>query len=163
MDQLEKSDEQSKKLVQMVNEYSSLLYRTAYIYCKNKMDAEEIVQETYLKYLNKKPCFESKQHEKAWFLRVTINLCKDYLRCFWNRCTERYEDHVSYEMDQSWMLLDMIQKLPEKYRLVIQLYYIEGYETAEIAHTIKKTESAVRTRLSRAKNMLKEMGVREHG
>lgn len=163
MDRLKKSEEQSKELVQMVNEYSSLLYRTAYIYCKNRMDAEEIVQETYLKYLKKKPHFESKQHEKAWLLRVTINLCKDYLRCFWNRCTERYEDHAAYEMDQSWMLLDMIQRLPEKYRLVIQLYYIEGYEIAEIADIIKKTESAVRTRLSRAKNMLKDMEVREHG
>ena len=61
------------------------------------------------------------------------------------------------------MLLDMIQRLPEKYRLVIQLYYIEGYEIAEIADIIKKTESAVRTRLSRAKNMLKDMEVREHG
>lgn len=157
MDRSKESEGQSAELVQMVNEYSSLLYRTAYIYCKNSMDAEEIVQEAYLKYLNKKPCFASKQHEKAWFLRVTINLCKDYLRCFWNRNTERYEDHAAYEMDQSWMLLDMIQRLPEKYRLVIQLYYIEGYETTEIAGIIKKTESTVRTRLSRAKNMLKEM------
>lgn len=70
INRLKESEEQSEKLVQLVNEYSSLLYRTAYIYCKNKMDAEEIVQETYLKYLNKKPCFESKQHEKAWFLHV---------------------------------------------------------------------------------------------
>lgn len=157
MDQSKKTEEQSEKFVQMVNEYSSLLYRTAYIYCKNKMDAEEIVQETYLKYLNKQPCFESKQHERSWFLRVTINLCKDYLRSFWNRNTERYEDHAAYKMDQSWMLLDMIKKLPEEYRLVIQLYYIEGYETAEIADIIKRSESTVRTRLSRAKQMLKEM------
>lgn len=145
------------KMVELVNEYSSLLFRTAYFYCKNRTDAEEIVQEVYIKYIKKQPSFESKQHEKAWFLRVTINLSKDYIKSFWNRNTEPYTNELSSEMDNSWMIIDMIKKLPEKYRIVIQLYYIEGYSTREIATIINRTESTVRSRLSRGRELLKEM------
>ena len=81
---------------QLVNKYANVMLRCAYTYCGNLTDAEDIIQEVFLKYLNKLPNFNNDEHEKAWFLRVTINTSKDYLKSFWHQKTEPINDSISY-------------------------------------------------------------------
>lgn len=139
-----------------VKEYSKLVYRTAMSILKNQHDTEDIFQEVFIKLYEQKKEFTSKEHKKAWLIRVTINECKSLLRRSWykNRneldeniqATEKAEDNVFY----------VVEKLPVKYRTVILLYYYERYKEKEISEILHVSEGAVKSRLFRARNMLKE-------
>lgn len=71
--------------LEIIDEYSVMVYRMAYSLVKNRQDAEDIHQEVFLKYLRKRPAFESSEHERAWFLRVTVNLCRNLWKTAWKR------------------------------------------------------------------------------
>ena len=153
---IDSSISQDKKIELLVEKYSDQLYRTAYFQCKNRHDAEDIVQEVFIKYMKKKPSFVDEDHERAWFLRTTINLSKDYFKSFWNRKTQAIFDNIPYYMEENNDLLNMIYELPYKYRVVIQLYYMEGYSLEEISEILHKNLSTVKTRVRRAKELLKK-------
>lgn len=146
-------------LERLVKKYSDQMFRTAYFMCKNKSDAEDIVQETFIRYMQKKPQFQDENHEKAWLLRTAINLTKDYMKSFWNRKTSGLDADIPCMMDEERELLDCIARLPCKYRIVIVLYYQEGYKIKEIAQILKRKESTIGSQLSKARELLrKEMG-----
>lgn len=146
--------------LEIIYKYSDMVYRMAYSLVKNKYDAEDIHQEVFLKYLKKKPKFENDEHEKAWFLRVTINLCKNLWKSAWKqKMVGLGEEGVREEgvEDRHDEIIDIVKQLPKKYRIVIHLFYYEDLSVNEIADILGMKQSAVRTRLTRARAELKEI------
>ena len=132
------------------------LFRTALVIMKNKADAEDILQDVFIKLLEKSPAFESPAHETAWLMRVTINLCKSRLRRHWWKITvpllETYPALPGEQLD----LTQAVLSLPSNFRIVINLFYYHGYSTKEIAEITKRKESTVRKDLTRARRLLKD-------
>lgn len=137
--------------------YGNSILRVAYSYMHNMSDAEDILQDTLLQLMRTDPTFESPEHEKAWLLRVAINLSKNKLKSAWFRKnTELIEDYPTAELAEDLTFVwDAVKTLPEKYRIVIHLYYHEAYSTAEIASLLDKKETTVRSLLHRARRTLK--------
>ena len=139
----------------LVCEYENKLFRTALATLGNVEEAEDILQDTFIKLYERKEPFENKEHEKAWLLRVTINLCKNKLRSSWWRKRAPLLDIYPAETKEDYELLDDVMSLPTKYRTVIHLYYYEGYQTKEIAALLDQKESTIRSLLLRARQKLK--------
>ena len=139
-----------------VEKYGDMLFRIGLSMLRNKQDAEDAVQDTFLKYFNRKPVFNDVEHEKAWFIRVCMNICKNKLRF---RTRHKYIDieclaTYGYTYKDS-SIFDKVSKLPEKYKSVILLYYVEEYKVDEIAEILKVSPSAVKKRLQRGREMLR--------
>ncbi len=143
---------------ELITKYSASVFRCAYSYVNNRSDAEDIIQEVFLKYLVKKPVFKDELHEKAWFLRVTINMSKSYLRSSWLKKREMLDDDMKDEMsiENDPELWELVKQLPEKYRVVVELHFIEGYTIREISMILKKNQSTVGTWLERGKKQLRK-------
>lgn len=124
-----------------------------------------------LKWMKKQPKFSSTENEKAWFIRVTINLCKDRLRSSWFQKVVVTNNELQAKQDfknesEPSEILRQVMELPEKYRIVVYLYYYEGYSLKEIAKILKKNPHTIMTWHQRAKNSLKsklEVLNNEHG
>ncbi len=139
--------------------YADMVRRICFVHLKNRHDTEDVFQNVYLKYLLYEGSFESAEHEKAWFARVTINACTDWLRALARRKWVPLDvlAEESAEPDNpSKEVLEAVLKLPEKYRDVIYLFYYEGYTAVQIAKILGKKENTVYTWLSRAKDILRE-------
>ena len=143
----------------LVDKYSDTVYRTAYHALCDTHYAEDVTQEVFLKLCHTLPDFESEEHEKAWLLRVTINMCKNY--------NKRVYAHPSVELSETipindeyrtdGTVLSAVKALPEKYRTAIYLYYFEGYQIKEIAEIMKSNQNTVSSLLMRARNKLGSM------
>jgi len=142
----------------LITKYSATVFRCAYSYVNNRTDAEDIMQEVFLKYLVKKPIFNDETHEKAWFLRVTINMCKSYLRSSWLKKREEIDDDMRDKtyIENDPTLWELVRQLPEKYRVVVELYFVEGYTIKEISVILKKNPSTIGTWLERGKKQLRK-------
>ena len=150
------SDRPEDWIEDFVKRHENRIYRIAIAIMGNKVDAEDIMQDVFLKVLeNKSPQFESDEHETAWLTRVTVNLCRNRLRSHWWKKTEPLLDIYPAQDKEQQQLLEMVNSLPIKYRVVIVLFYYEGYSTKEIAEITNKKESTVRSHLARARHMLK--------
>jgi len=139
--------------------YQSNLFAVAFNICKNAQDAEDIVQDTFVQYYTTKKEFESEQHIRAWLIRVAVNKAKNVTRTFWRRNKVSIEDYMEtlvFETPEAENLFETVMHLPEKYRIVIHLYYYEDYAVREIADILKLSESNVKIRLSRGRALLKE-------
>lgn len=130
--------------------------RVAFTYTQNMSDAQDMVQEAFLRYIEKSPDFISREHEKAWLIRVTINICKNYIASAYRKNYAQLDESITVSDSYNIGLSDAIKALPHKYRIVIHLYYYEGYSQKEIAKIINLTESAVATRLQRGRSLLKK-------
>lgn len=140
-----------------LKKHGARVLHLAYSYLRRTADAEDILQDTMLIYLQKAPVFESEEHEKAWLLRVAANLCKNRLRSPWSRMSEIPEDYPGEGIpEESLALYESVNALPEKYREVIHLFYYEDFFTAQIAYILGKKESTVRSLLFRARALLRE-------
>lgn len=143
----------------IVNQNLDVVYRTALSYCKNTYDAEDIVQNTFTKLLQTDVQFEDSEHIRRWLIRVTINECRNMWKSFWKKNISSL-DEFCYEPEsvtpQQRELLEEVLRLPPKYRIVIHLYYYEGYHVREIADMLQLSESNVQIRLMRARKKLKE-------
>lgn len=150
----------------IVDENINAIYRLALSYCKNKADAEDVVQNTFAKLLENKRDFQDQEHVRRWLMRVAINECKNLLKSFWKRNVSSIEvlkTEPEEITEQNLEFIDQIYKLAPKYRVVIHLYYFEGYRVQEIADILNISKSNVQVRLLRARNKLKEqMGGRSH-
>ena len=140
-----------------LDRYGDRLYRLALVMLKRSMDAEDAVQEVFLRYLDRIGTFRDAEHEKAWLLRVTTNQCRDILRSR-QRHPQVALDQVPEEghQPQDRAIWEALMALPEKYREVLVLHAVEGYRVEEIAKLIGKTPSAVKMRLSRGRKLLGE-------
>lgn len=144
---------------ELVEKYQNNLFAIAFHICKNKEDAEDVVQDTFIQYHTIKKNFESEQHIRAWLIRVTINKAKNMNHTFWRKNKMSIEDYMEtlvFETSESETLFETVMKLPEKYRIVIHLFYYEDYSVREIANILRISESNVKVRLSRGRSILKE-------
>ena len=139
--------------------YRDRLFAAAFQVCGNAADAEDAAQEALLRYHISEKQFESEQHIRAWLLRVAINCAKNVSRSFFRRNTvplEDYMDSLEFDSGESREIFREVMSLPETYRLVIHLYYYEDYSVAEIGRILGLTESNVKVRLSRGRQLLKK-------
>lgn len=147
----------------IVNFYGDMLFRLCLITLGNPHDAEDAVQETFIAYLRKDPVFKNDEHQKAWLIKVATNKCKDTLR-YKNRHSELNIDDLNEfattHTDSD--IINALMTLPEKFRTVLVLYYVEGYTTKEIAGIINRTPSAVKMRLQKGRRLLEESYREEH-
>ena len=138
--------------------YADMLYRLSLSYLNNTQDAEDVLQDVFIRYLKKPMTFQNEEHRRAWFVRVTINRSHDILR---SRKNYLSLDEVSAVSPQEMplTLFDQLAVLPEKNKTVIILHYLEGYSVEEVASMLHLSVSAVKMRLMRAKKILrKKMG-----
>ena len=151
----------SERIEILVNKYGNMILRLSYTYLKNIADAEDVVQEVFLKIVEKMPEVDDEAYEKAWIIRVTINICKNKLKMFWNKnvdLVDEMKEIASFDEDNDNSdVFKAVMSLSEKYRMVIHLYYYEGYSTPEIANLIDKNEVTVRSLLHRAREKLKSV------
>ncbi len=139
--------------------YQDHLFAAAFHVCENAADAEDVVQETLLKYYNCKKEFDSEEHIRAWLFRVAVNQAKNVRRSFWKHKMVPLEDYMetlTFESQESETLFAEVMRLPEKYRIVIHLFYYEDYSVREISRILKISESNVKVRLNRGRKMLKQ-------
>lgn len=141
--------------------YGNMLYRIAFVMMRNAFDAEDVVQDTLIKYMEHTESgkvFETEEYRKAWLIRVDINLCKNRLRFYKNHPKIGMEELSRYyEEKEDTRLMDSLLLLPSKYREVLLLHYVEGYQGKEIAGMLKLSESAVRKRLERGREKLRDI------
>lgn len=142
-----------------IERYSDTIRRLCIIYLKNYADTEDIFQTVFLKYVLSSVLFESEEHEKAWFIRVTINACKDLLKSFFRSRTISLDQVMEQTADlppdhrDVW---DAVCSLPQKYRDVVYLHYFEEYTAPQISHILGKNVNTIYTLLTRSKKMLRE-------
>lgn len=151
-----RSEEETK---QAVERYSNMIRRICLYHLKGSADTEDVFQTVFLKYLLYDGDFVDAEHEKAWFIRVSINACRDYLKSLSRHRTlplyELAEEVVVMESEHK-EVLEAVLALPAKYKDTIYLYYYEGYSVAEIADILKSKEKTIYSLLSRGRAMLKK-------
>ena len=140
-----------------LEEYGNSLYRLCSVMTGNREDAQDAVQDCFLRYITKAPDFNSTDHEKAWLIRVATNICHDILR---NR---KRASFVSLDeirnlgtSEDNAQILGLLISLEEKYRIVMHLHYVEGYRTEEISALLGISSAAVKKRLQRGRDALRE-------
>ena len=140
--------------------HSDMVLRLCMVSLKNSTDAEDVFQNVFLKYALSTIRFESEEHEKAWFIRVTVNACRDLLKSFFRSRTVSLEEMTEYyapEMTaEQYAVMEAVWSLPKQYRDVIYLHYYEGYTAPEIAGILHRNANTVYTHLTRGKEMLRE-------
>ena len=147
------------EIYQAIEQYSDMIRRLCMIHLKNYHDTQDIFQTVFLKYALSSVVFENQQHEKAWFIRVTINACKDLLKNFF-RTHVISIDEVSKQLfelsSDNIDILEAVRSLPPKYKNVVYLHYYEGYTAPEIANILHKNVNTIYTYLTRSKKVLYE-------
>ena len=135
------------------------VYWVCYTFMKNRADTDDAVSETFAKMLKAAPAFENEEHEKAWLIRTATNVCKDILK-HWQRRLENLEDYENrLQIDDIFepnVTLMAISHLPDKYKIVVYLFYYEGYTSAQCSKILHKPHSTIRYFLQEARKALKQ-------
>lgn len=145
----------SKYMEEILEKYSDMIYRIALTRTGTIENAEDIYQEVFLRYSEKMPIFENDEHEKAWFIRVTLNLTKNLKLSSWNKKVVNLDENIEFELKEESDVFYAVCELPQNYKTVIYLMYYEGYSVKEISELMKKREGTIKTWLFRARNLLK--------
>ncbi len=153
----------------LYQKYSDMVFRVGVLYMRNEQESYDIVQDLFLKLLCHPKQFEDEEQEKAWILRVAINRCKDQLKSFWRKKRISWQEYqngsanggegIGYSddfSDERQMVMSAVQNLPDIYKEVIYLFYYEGYKAEEIARLMRRNPSTVRSRLQKARELLKK-------
>ena len=145
--------------------HKDTVFRISLSYLGNTYDAEDVVQEVFMKLYITTKHFATDDHVRYWLIRVTINTCKNLLRSSWKTKNVAFDQVTvpvaAFEHSEQEDLYQAVMELPEKYRTVLYLYYYEELSTKEIARLLKITVTSVTTRLSRARDQLKEVWIYE--
>ncbi len=145
-----------QEIIRLFEAYSDDVFRLAFSYLRNRQDAEDVCQSVFLK-LMRYPHPLKPGKEKAWLLTCAANACKDHLKSFWRKNVVGLDDRMEFSSDTDKELWEAVSSLAPKYRAVVHLYYYEGYTQEEIAEILHISRTAVQTRMSRARNQLKEV------
>ena len=141
----------------LAREYAPAVYRLAYARTGSRADAEDVMQEVFLRLIRAGPVFASQDHAKAWLLRVASNCANDLFRLPWRRREEPLtEDMTAPEAQEPGSVTQAVLSLPARYRIPIHLYYYEGYSVAEVAGLLGKSQGTVKSRLFRARELLRD-------
>ena len=157
--QFEQIEPVNNDLDALFETYGDMVYRLALVRTRSIADAEDVVQEVFLRCLKNNPVFQSAEHQKAWLLKVAVNCSKTLMGSAFRRHSvpeDAMGELVSEDDSPDSTVYDAVLKLPEKYRTAIHLYYYEDYTVKEIASLMRTTESTVKSWLHRARGMLKE-------
>ena len=141
-------------------QYGDRVFSAAFSICRNREDADDVVQDTFLKYYARPIEFADEEHLNAWLLRVAINRAKDVSGAFWRRnrvSWESYMDELEFVQPEDRSLFEAVMRLPEKYRIVIHLFYYEDYSVEEISAVLHRRSGTVKSQLSRGRKLLKSM------
>lgn len=146
-------------------EYRAMLYRIAFSNMKNRADAEDAVQEAFLRYMKADAPIPNKEHEKAWLIRTTIHICLDILKSGWYQRTVPWDEsfesaakniYLPYQIRDD-LTLEAVLRLPTHYRNPIYLFYYEDYSIQEIAGILNEKEGTIKTRLRRGREEVKKI------
>lgn len=156
---------EEREAKRLVDSYADMILRVGTNYLKSAVEAEDVCQMVFLRYMTSAPTFDSLEHEKAWLIRCAINICKDQLKSAFFKKTTGLEELGDVRAPESLDLgiTEEVMKLPRNYRMSIYLYYYEGYSVSEIADILGKKESAVMAYLSRGRKKLKLAILQEPG
>lgn len=146
-----------KQYIEIVEKYADMIYRIAYQKVLNRYDAEDIVQDVFVKLLSNKSYFRDEEHMKAWLIRVTINLCINYNKSLARQKTVSVEQLDIPFTQQETGILEELYLLPEDERNILYLYYYEGYKIREIAKILRQKQNTINSKLTRARNKLKRI------
>ena len=144
----------------LARRYAGDVFRLAYARTGSRVDAEDVMQETFLRLLRARPDFTDLEHAKAWLLRVAANCANDFFRAPWRRREGPLEGHEALPAPaepEEGGAVEAVLALPAKYRVPIHLYYYEELTVAEIARIMGKSEGAVKSRLFRARALLRDI------
>lgn len=140
--------------------YGDRVFSAAFSICRNREDAYDTVQDTFLKYHTQNADYADESHLKAWLLRVAINRARDITGAFWRRNRVSWEDNMNeleFEQPEDRSLFEAVMQLPEKYRIVIHLHYYEEYSIEEISRTVRRSPGTVKSQLNRGRKLLKSI------
>lgn len=148
---------QVKEAEALYHKYFAAVYSVCFLYMKNEADACDMVQETFLQLLQGRFTYQNQEKTKAWLIVTASNCCKKQLRKSWRKRQVAYDAaiHDRGKEDPDNLLLRIVEELEEKYRLPVYLYYFEGYHSAEIAKMLHVNASTVRSRLAKARELLR--------
>ncbi len=144
---------------QAYDRYADMLYRIAYLHTGNAAESEDILQDVFIKLIYNSPRFADDEHEKAWLIKVTVNKCRDFLKSSRRKNMSLNEEIISDSNIEGDKILDIQSKiisLKDKYKTVIYLFYYEDYSIKQISSCLKVSESTVKMRLKRAREILKK-------
>lgn len=152
------TNEENKFFAQAYDEYAQMLYRIAYLHTGSLQESEDILQDVFIKLIYNSPHFKNEEHKKAWLIRVTTNKCKDYIKSSRANNLPLNENILSNknESDKTIDIQSKIISMDEKYKTVIYLFYYEDYTVKQISSVLRLSESAVKMRLKRAREILKK-------
>lgn len=144
-------------MMKVYETYADTLFRIAMVHLGRREDAEEATQDTFIKLMEKAPIFNDAEHQKAWLIRVITNHCKSLLGRGWRKREVKLEgaDPLTTDDPEDQALIELVLSLPVKYRSVVHLYYYEDYPIREIGEILQISESAVKMRLKRGRQLLK--------
>ena len=147
---------------EIYNKYADMLFRLSLSYVKHKEDAEDVVQDVFISYINASPNFLDEDHKRAWLIKVAINKCRDMARRKSIRQSVSYDEIGEIASDNeihsdSMEIMSALQKLPENIKSAVVLHYFEDFSVAETAKILSLSASAVKMRLSRGRQMLKDL------
>lgn len=146
----------SKDITELYETYVDMVYRICFMLLKNPSDTEDAVQAVFIKVLEKDIIFDNDNHEKAWFIVTAQNHCKNQLKHWWQKNIAFDQTlHDRTTTNETDDLLELVLKLPEKYKMPIYLHYYEGYQTDEIAKLLDLNPSTLRSRLKKGRELLK--------
>ena len=148
-----------REMAEVIQRYGDMVRRLCMVHLKNYADTEDIFQTVFLKYALASVSFDSDEHEKAWLIRVTLNACRDLLRSVFRSRTVSLEELVEQPARLAAdhrEVLEAVLSLPARYRDVVYLHYYEDYTAPEIAQILGKNVNTIYTRLTRAKELLRE-------
>lgn len=149
--------DRSKSLIEAkYDAYSGMLYRLCYLMLGGRNDAEDAVQDTFIRYMKARPDFDNEGHEKAWFIRVATNVCHDRQRFrFRQRAIPLDEAESQAAEPEDSTVLKEIMALPAQCKAPLYMHYYEGYSIEEVARILNSSESAIKSRMFRGRQKLK--------
>lgn len=140
--------------------YGDRTFSAAFSVCRDRVDADDAVQDAFIKYYSMGLDYENEEHIRAWLIRVAVNRAKDIASSFWRKnkvAWEEYMDELPFETPEDRGLFEAVMRLPEKYRVAIHLFYYEEYAVGEIAKILRLREGTVKSQLNRGRKLLKNM------
>ena len=140
-----------------VEQFSNTIYKIAFSYTKSKEVSEDVMQNVFVRYMTSDKTFEDMEHKKAWLIKVTINECKKYFRRLTSQFKKESKVLLNDWSNEQYNIYDSIMELPQKYRVVVHLYYYEEFSIKEISALLKLKENTVMSLLHRARQRLKKV------
>ena len=155
---LDMSGNRKSRITEIYARQANTVWGVCYSYMQNPDDADDMVQETFVRLMSYSPSFDNEKQERAWMIITASNLCKDTLKSKERRC-DSLDDHLELAVEEPIQdsLTPLISKLNENYKTIVYLHYYVGYHVNEIAELLNISKAMVKTTLHRARKKLKEM------